>query len=416
MKKAWMMVVIAIAAGVVSVMGMFRIPPTMILLMQDMKIDLTVFSLLMTVCSFASAVFTLPSGALMQKVGPKNIGLLAMAISIAAIIIQAASSNFVLHLAGRALEGITFGMMGMVIPAIITIWFPAEKRGLPMSIFSLWVSIGILLVFNITNFIVPDFGWRGLWWFNAILFVIIGIIFALFVKYPDKAVQDQNARAQSPQKVSIMEGFKSPGAWLLALIFGLAGFSIGAFSGFYPTYLVQNFKLDMASANMYSSIATIGMMVGGIILGFILNKVNYTKHTIVLIISVGLTAIFAFIQFNFSYIGLLVPFLMVLGFAFQLVPATVFTIAPEAATRPDTIAPTMSIINFGSALGSMLANSLVGMMVQNAGGKWNVVSIPLLLLAIVGLIFSIIVHRMLTKKYKARSNTPLEDHRQAFIR
>jgi hypothetical protein len=40
----------------------------------------------------------------------------------------------------------------------------------------------------------------------------------------------------------------------------------------------------------------------------------------------------------------------------------------------------------------------------------------LLLLAIVGLIFSIIVHRMLTKKYKARSNTPLEDHRQAFIR
>jgi hypothetical protein len=118
--------------------------------------------------------------------------------------------------------------------------------------------------------------------------------------------------------------------------------------------------------------------------------------------------IFAFIQFNFTQISLLVPFLLLLGFVFQLVPATVFTIAPEAATRPETIAQTMSIINFGTALGSILANSTIGMMVWISSGKWNVAGIPLLLLSAAGLILSVIVHRMLTKKYNVRSNTDSE--------
>ncbi len=401
MKKAWMMAAIAIATGIVFVMGLFRIPPTMILLMQDMKIDLAAIGLLMTVCSFAGAAFTLPSGALMQKIGPKNMGLMAIVISIIAIAIQAVSSSFALHLAGRVLEGITFGMMSMVIPAIIAIWFPAEKRGLPISIFSLWVSIGMLLVFNITNFIVPSFGWRGLGWFNVMLFIAVGVVFAVLVKYPAKIAPDQADQAQAATKASSAEGFKSPGAWLLGLIFALAGFANGAFSGFYPTYLVQSLKLDMASANAYASIATVGMMAGGIIIGFVLNKVNYMKHTFVLIISIMLNAVFAFALFNFTNIGLIVPFLLTMGFVFQLVPATIFTIATAVASRPEAMAPTMSIVNFGISLGGILANSTIGPMVKAAGGRWNAVSMPLLLSTFAGLVLSVILHTMLTKKYKA---------------
>ena len=74
----------------------------------------------------------------------------------------------------------------------------------------------------------------------------------------------------------------------------------------------------------------------------------------------------------------------------------------------------MSIVNFGSAWGSILANSLVGIMVQDAGGKWNVVNIPLLLLAIAGLILSVVMHRMTAKKYNARSVSPIEGFKQAI--
>jgi len=74
----------------------------------------------------------------------------------------------------------------------------------------------------------------------------------------------------------------------------------------------------------------------------------------------------------------------------------------------------MSIVNFGSAWGSILANSLVGIMVQDAGGKWNVVNIPLLLLAIAGLILSVVVHRIMAKKYSDKFVSPIEDFKQAI--
>ncbi len=81
-----------------------------------------------------------------------------------------------------------------------------------MSIFTLWVSFGMLTIFNVTNLIVPHFGWRGIWWLHLILLAIFLVVFVSVITSPEK--QENSEKEYSQPKVSILEGVKSLGAWL----------------------------------------------------------------------------------------------------------------------------------------------------------------------------------------------------------
>lgn len=385
--------------GIVFAIGLFKVPPTMVLLMQEMNIDMTVVGLTMSVAAIAGAISALPGGAMMQKLGSKNLGIIAIITFGVGCIIGILSSNFTMFLVSRAFEGAAFGTMAIVISGIISIWFPAEKRGLPMSIFSLWISLGMLTIFNVTNLIVPKFGWRGVWWFHLILLVIFLFLFIFVIQYPENQEKSEN---NSPQgKVSILEGFKSAGAWLLGIAFLTTSIGNTAFNTFYPTFLQQSLGLDMAASNSFTSIATVGMITCGLLVGFLLNRIKNKNHPIVLLIAVCLTAVISFIQFQITSVTLLPIFLFIVGVVFQLAPPIFFTIAPDTATRPETIGATLSVVTLCSAVGGIIGPMILGPIVAKAAGNWAAVSMPLLLILLIGVLASILTIIVMKKKYQS---------------
>lgn len=400
MKKAWLMAIVSILAGVVFAIDLFKVPPTMMLLMKDYNVSIAVIGLVMTAIAITSTVIALPGGAIMQKIGPKNLGLAAMACAAIGSVIGALSTSFTVLVISRGIEGFGFGLISLVVPAIIAAWFPAQKRGLPMSIWTLWVSMGMLIIFRLTNVIVPSFGWKGSWWLTTVLFVVIGVIFALVIRFPKEGEGANEAQPAKTQKVSLLEGFKSPAAWLLCIIFIAYGWPAAALSGFYSTFLQQSLGMDMAAANTMTSYATIGMMVGGICIGLMLNRIKSKSHGTVLLVIMVITAIFAYAQFEIKSVAILVPFMLVIGVVQQLIPATIFTMAPGAATRPETIAATMGIVSLGCNLSGILSNTFTGPMVQSFGGDWSKLSVFMLVISLVGVVAAIILQRLNAKKFK----------------
>ncbi|WP_373657544.1 CynX/NimT family MFS transporter [Sporomusa acidovorans] len=401
-----MMAIIAILTGVVFAMVLFKVPPTMVVIMKDLNVGLTVTGLLMSMVAISSIVLALPGGAIMQKIGPKKLGLITIVLALFGNIIGAFAPNVTVLLISRLIEGLGFGLIPLVVPAIIAAWFPAEKRGLPMAIWTLWVSIGMLIVFNATNFIVPGYGWRGVWWFVTILLIVSGFLFATVIKLPEVAGRrgSTNISDSSAEKVSLLEGFKAPAAWMLAIIFVVFSFGNGAFTGFYPTFLVQKFGIDMATANSYTSIATTGMMVGGIIIGFLLNQVPNKFHSIVMIVCMAITGFFFYVQFKITSLEYIVPLMFIIGMASQLIPPVVFTMAPEASARMETIAATMGIISLGSNLGGMFSTFVVGIFVERSGGDWGAALTPLAVAVMIGLLATIILHFLTKKKYERETS------------
>ncbi|UWG96728.1 MFS transporter [Dehalobacter sp. DCM] len=398
MKKAWLMATVALITGIVFTMGLFKVPPTMILLMQDLHVGIGIIGLTMSVCAIASAVISLPGGAIMQKVGFKKFGIAAIIISILGTVIAIIGTSFTTMLISRIIEGACVGMMFITIPAIISAWFPPEKRGLPMAIFSLWMSIGMLIIFNLTNMVVPSYGWKGLWWLSAILLAMMGVIFALVIKKPANEAAQTASQSPVTAKVPLSVGFKSLSAWLLGITFATFAITNTAFNSFYPTFLQQSLGLDMASANSLTSITTIGSIVGGVIVGIILNKIKNKNHGILLIVSMILAGVFAFVQFNISSNGILIPFVIVCGVVYQMAPPILFTMAPDVAPMPEAIPVTISIVTLGSALGGILGSAIIGPIVEASKGNWNAVSIPLLGILAIGIIASVLLQVIRSKK------------------
>ena len=404
MKKAWFITLIAIITGVIFSIGFFKVPPTLVLIMEDMNVGLTTAGLLMSMIGVSSTLLALPGGAIMQKVGPRNMGLLAIAFAVAGNVGGALAPDMSVLLISRLIEGVGFGMIGLVVPAVIAAWFPAEKRGLPMAVWTLWISGGMLIIFNVTNLITPVLGWRGVWWFSTILFVMAGIMFSVVVKIPRRA---ENSPAHQPvkaaEKVSFWDGFKAPRAWMLAVMFTAYGFGSGAFCGYYPAFLVQSLGMEPGTANAYSSLATLGMMVGGMAMGILLNRIRNRYHEILLITCWIISGIFFYFQFKLTFVGLILPFMLLMGIILQTIPPIIFTMAPDTATRAETVATVMGIVSLGQNLGGLLSTAIVGAAVERSGRSWDGATAPLMAAVAVGCLAAVflqILTRRKTEKMK----------------
>jgi MFS family permease len=145
---AWIILLVALLAGVAAPFNQFKVPPLMPVLMQRFQLDLGTAGLLMSIFSITGFVLALPAGLILQRLGPKVAGLIAvgcLAIG-SALGTLAAGAGFLL--ATRLIEGAGMGLISVVSPALIAIWFPPEKRGGPMGVWGTWVPLGSLIMFN----------------------------------------------------------------------------------------------------------------------------------------------------------------------------------------------------------------------------------------------------------------------------
>jgi len=387
-RTAWLVMVAAFLAGVAMTVNQFKVPPVLPTLLSTFRLDLAAGGWLMSVFSLAGILLSIPVAVAVSRAGLKRAGLVALGCAVAGSAVGALAPGPAVLLAGRAIEGVGVSIIAVVSPALISLWFEPRARGLPMGIWAAWVPVGSVIMFNAAPLLQAALGWRSIWWFGALFALGAMLLFALLVREPPAGAGGVRTPLATTQALA------NPAAWLLALTFGAFAFGQLAYATWVPVYLAERLALATTTANVYTGLLFAAGIVASVSAGWLMNHVPHRAGLPAA--AMAITAALFWWGFRLAAPGVVVPYMLALGFVSNMLPAAVFTLAPEAVKRPESIGLAMAAINVVSNTGLFLGPPVMGAVV--AGGRWAAGSDVLVAVTAAGLGAALLAWRTVARR------------------
>jgi MFS family permease len=293
-------------------------------------------------------------------------------------------------LASRFVEGVGMAIFGVTAPAAIVAWFPKERRGLALGLWSMYMPLGSVLMFNLAPMMAGDNNWQAVWWFTTIYSVAATVLFAMLFRMPNRGLasgQENDAiPTQAETPVASPSGSSRTaaiGLILLASMFALVVLcGNGSINTYLPTFLQTERSLSPATAGLVTSVSAGLGIVGSPLAGFLSDKLNTRKWLIVGALVVLLVVFWFLFAFN-NPIEMWVS-VVLSGLASSTIAVCTMALVPEIAQKPKLINLGMGAVAFGLSVGSTLGGMALGWMLPLFGWEMgsHLLLIPLIVLAI----------------------------------
>jgi MFS family permease len=364
---AWVILVVVFLASVAAPLNQAKIPPLMPVIMEAFQLSLGQAGWLMSVFALTGLILSLPAGILLQNYGPKKLGLVALGCLALGAVMGALSKAPGMLLFSRVIEGSGMGLIAVVAPAVIAMWFPPEKQGIPIGIWATWVPLGTVTVYALAPAMTTAIGWQSVWWLGGIFALLILLVYAIFIRLPPWI-------AESPRKdagESILAGFadslkalNNRTIWLLGLVFGCFTLTFMGMGTYYPTFLVEMRGYSLSQAAFISSIATIMVLFSAPVAGWLSDRIGSRR----LVFSIPFLLIALILFFPFRIVGWQIYLYMILqGTIAGAIPTATFAAAPEVMKKPELAGLGMAVVMFGQNLGMFIGPILFGKFVESLG-------------------------------------------------
>lgn len=394
-RYTWIMLTALFVAAVAAPLNQYKVPPVMPVLMDVFTFDLTTANLLMSVFSLAGLVLAIPAGLIVQRIGAKRSGLIAISSVIAGSALGALSSGAAMLVASRAIEGLSFVLMIVVAPAIIAVWFTAEKRGVPMGVFAIWVPMGSLIMLNLAPALAVQFGWEGAWWFGCAYGVMAFLLFWALVKVPVPSSGDtgpaspaSGARSAGPlSMLTLGRALVNRDIWLLGLVFFTFTMCFPGFMTNMPTFLHTERGYPLATAAFIVSLSPLVNVFSCPAAGWISDRIGSRK----LVYTVAYLILAVLWIFPFRLTGAGIPlFMIVFGVFAPVIPTMIMASVPEIMERPELAGIGMGGVVALQNVGLLLGPLMFGRIVERTG-DWRLAGYALIPFCLLGVLFGLMV-------------------------
>lgn len=393
----WVVLLAVWLAAFTAPANMVKVTALAAPIMEWFSIDEAGISWVMSMFYIVGCVFAFPAVAIMNKLKVRKTVFIALLFEIiGGLLAIFAGSSLVVFMISRILEGVGWGVLGVVgIPAI-SAWFEPERRGLPMGIWGIWVAVSFIIGPIVFAGIFDSMGsWQPVWWVNIVFDVIILIIFMLVYRDADFSFDAAGTRIQKTEtqleetagKGTYKLALKTPAVLCVAIAMLFMCGAQMAIENFLPTYIYSELDTSLTVANLIASGGAVTGVIFSIALGKLSDVTRKTKLILILTTIFGL--IYSWIAFETTNLGVYIFIIICIGIAEGGGPAMIMTMLAKSC--PDKALPAGSaILIFMQNLGMILGTTLVGTIVSNMG--WSLgahcVAVPLYaLVAIVVLIF-----------------------------
>lgn len=371
---AWVILLIVFLASVAAPLNQFKVPPLMPVLMETFRLNLSQAGLLMSVFAFTGLILALPAGIILQKVGPKAAGLIAVGCLVIGSAWGGLSSSAGVLLTSRILEGVGMGLIAVVGPASIALWFPREKQGTPMGIWATWVPVGSVIMYNLAPALGTSVGWQAVWWVGAGFALVALMLYWLFMRLPPSLTsgqtpgQSDSFEGAPPQ---LGEALANRNIWLLALQFACFNLIFIAFATFFPTFLSEERAYSLAQAGFIASLSTIVVLGSAPLAGWLSDRIGSRR----LVFAIPFLLVAGMMALPFHLTGwALYAFMILLGVVSGAVPTATFAAAPEVMGNPKLTGIGLAVVSMGQNLGMVIGPILFGRWVESMGwaaaGYW----------------------------------------------
>lgn len=360
-KKAWVVALVTIFAGIALALVQNKVAPCMTTLQSAFGIDMATAGWLSSLFSLVGIIMALPASVILNKLGPKKSGIIALVCAIAGSLLGVLTTDIAVLMISRVIEGVGVGLISVIGPSIIASWFPEAKRGLPMSIWAVYQMGAQAVMFFLAAFLTSNFGWQGMWWFGLAACVVALIFYVLCVKSPRP--EESYADVES-ENVSLKEGMSSPSTWIMALVTFL--FCIGCFGfvNWVATYWATVPSIG-ESANSWVGYFSLAAVVAAIIMGMLLNHIKNRKlFGMAALVAYGVVAVFGLTLDNPAP---LIIFTIVYGFMDSGFPCVLWTMTAQTVKKPELAGVATGVVCIGFNAGILVGPPIIGAVAESLG-------------------------------------------------
>lgn len=362
-RKAWIIMLIVFLAGIALAWAQNKVVPVIDVVQVDLDLDMATAGWVSSIFCVMGIVLALPAAGMMRKMGVKLTGILAIGSTIVGTVIGIFAPNAALLMVSRVIEGFGLGLISVLAPAIISMWFAPEKRGLPMGIWGAWQMVAQAGTFLFAGNIIGAFGgWKGMWWVGLILLVISIVLYVMEVKAPPA---DYNHADSEDSSVNMLSVFKYKSVWMIMFVAFFFCMACFGWCTWQATYWSEVGGMDFDLANNIIGWVYVAEIFIVAIEGYILDKIKSRKRFgIILSMLYGFLLFFAF--FNHEWIGVLI-FAIIYPFLEGAVCTVFWTITPQTTPKPSLSAAALAVLVIGMDAGMMLGPPVTGAIIENFG-------------------------------------------------
>lgn len=360
-------------------MAQYKIPTIMTDIMAIFQIDAGTASWLMSIFTFVGIVVALPAGFFIKRFGPKTIIVVAAIINIAAQLVGAVAPNVSVLLVTRAFEGVALVFVVASAPLVIQACVDPAKNGTAMGIYMLGGMLGATFGGILTPTLFFSVGYVGLWVGYAVITVVAGLVFMLYVKMPAvSAVPAVPEGAASPS--GDWRVFLKPNTWLFYVPFAVFQMVLLTILSYAPTALQQQ-GMSATLSGVVSTLPMLLAIVSSIAFGAISDKMGRCKP----LCFIGMLVLgpCCFIMLNFygpiMWIALVIMGLLAMG------TPTVFVAAyPTVLGKPELMSIGMGVLLLVQSLGQFLGTAVSSALLGPALDQWMTCGVVAMVAAFVG--------------------------------
>ena len=314
---------------------------------------------------YVYTVMQVPTGVLVDTLGPRLILLIGGAVGAAGSLLFALSSTFDLALVGRTLIGLGVSVTFIAMLKIIATHYEERRFASLVGVCMLIGNAGSVLAGAPLSWLAQATGWRGVFVALAGLSVILGVAAWWLLRDPGHAADPlpTTARRARFDRTAILAGLltvlKNRDTWPVACVnFGISG-SFFAFAGLWATpFLTSARGLSRSVAANHVSLYFAAFAVGCLFVGALSDRLRRRKPVLV-----ASTHLYALVWFAWLPQGALPVFASYLLFALMGLLTAGFTLTWACAKElnpPLLSGMSTSVINMGGFLAAAVLQPLVG--------------------------------------------------------
>ncbi len=379
---AWIILFIVYLASVAAAFNQQKVPPILPVLMEEFQMNLSLAGGLMSVFSLTGVILALPTGFILQRIGPKLTVLVAVGSLVVGSTLGAIATTAAFLLTSRVIEGIGLGLIAVAAPAIIAMWFPADRQGAPLGIWATWVPLGAISAAILAPRMTTAQGWPSVWWLGTGLSLVAFVLFMFLMRRPPVLPDEQSDLAS----LNLRQALSNRSSWLLAASFACFNLVFMSLATFLPTYLADVRGYSLADAALVVNIPSIVVIFSAPLAGWISDRFGTRKW----VYSISYLILAAIVVFPFYLTGAAIVWYMIFqGILIGGIPTATFAAAPEVMKDPRLAGIAMAVLMLGQNIGMMVGPLVFGNLVPTVG--WITASYFLIPVLLFGFLFGQLV-------------------------
>ena len=377
-KTSWPLVMIVAGAGFTAAFNIGKVAPVLPLIQAEMGLELSDLGLVVSVYSLLSMLLCVPIAIAGAQFGNYRTAVLALGLMGCGGLLSAHADSLSWLLLGRIVEGFGFVMIAVAGPALIARAVLPQDRAMGMTVWSLWLPVGVSSMLLLSPTLIDLANWRLPWsitgWFALFWMVVLALAFLKVGRSGDKQ------RGITKQQIM---GIFQPGTLMMALGLGIFSSLYTVGIAFSPTIWYETKQISLQTGSYLLAIAIFSTVIGNLVGGYFIKR-GYPLNRLLVIgfVIPSMLCSLVFVQalpFWFQY-ACFVVFATSVG----IIPAAIFAKAPAYTTEPIQISLAIALVFQGTTAGQVIGPIVFSNLIEWKDGDWSWGLVYALSIAVIG--------------------------------